>query len=178
MIICLFFLVACELAPEDIPPPQERKEETPLPETPPPEASRLEGKTSCEDNAGCDEGEECIDGKCGTMAELYKSDCELKCNFDEVIVSTSDGESYTLKKGQGSYTSAGALEWKIVSVPPYCPSEEIVVPIKILKKNYGKIISEQVITLKKGETSNKITHPTITTISFTVTLDEIKENCG
>src|SRR3989338_6295912 len=95
---------------------------------------------SCVVTADCEAGTQCIDGQCGTIDSLYTTDCESKCNFEEVIISTSDNESYTLARGQGSYTAAGALEWKLVAVPDHCATENLPVPIKIIKKNYGRIL--------------------------------------
>ncbi len=133
---------------------------------------------SCAVTADCDAGKQCIDGECGTIEALYSTNCESKCNFEEVVISTSDNESYTLGRGQGSYTAAGALEWKLVAVPDHCAAENILVPIKIIKKNYGRILGEEVLTLHEGETSDVVTHPAISRIAFTVKLDSVKEECS
>ncbi len=133
---------------------------------------------SCVLTADCEAGQQCIDGECGTIEALYTTDCANTCNFEEVIISTSDGETYTLGKGQGSYTAAGALEWKLLSVPNYCPMEKVVVPMRIIAKNYGRILGEHALTLREGETSQIITHPAIPDIEFTVRLDRVVEECG
>lgn len=133
---------------------------------------------SCTLTADCEEGKQCIDGQCGTVEALYTTDCASTCNFEEIIISTSDGETYTLGKGQGSYTAAGALEWKLLSVPDYCPMEQVLVPIRIIAKNYGKIVGEYALTLREGETSEQIIHPAIPSIEFTVKVDKVKETCG
>jgi hypothetical protein len=141
----------------------------------------VEEETNCTDKANCLWDEQCIDGICGKLDVIYdiESECGSKCNFDNVHVSTSDGDSFVLPRGQGSYTSAGAVEWKLISSKDYCKGEEDTpVAIKLLKKNYGKIISEEVIILEVGEESNIVTHPTISTLQFTLTVDSIDEVCS
>ena len=132
--------------------------------------------TTCTDNADC-LSKLCIDHSCKAVQELYRTDCPNKCHFEYVAISTSDGESYTLKAGQGSYSYAGAIEWKVHSVPDYCPTSSIPILIDILKKNTGRVLSTEVITLQQGQTSTVIRHPTIARIAFTVTLDGIKQVC-
>lgn len=133
---------------------------------------------SCTLTADCEAGKQCINGQCGTIEVLYDTNCASKCNFEEIIISTSDGETYTLGKGQGSYTAAGAIEWKLLSVPDYCPMELVVVPLKIIAKNYGKVVGEYALTLQEGETSKQIVHPAIPSLEFTVTVDKVKESCS
>jgi hypothetical protein len=131
----------------------------------------------CNDNADCAIGFDCIDDKCGKVIELYNTDCEKKCNFNQVKVSTDKGDSYTLNRGQGSYTAAGAVEWKLIGGPDYCPGDEVIVPIKLLKKNLGKVLSEEVLTLNPGEESGVVGHPTIKSIAFKVTVESVNEEC-
>jgi len=131
----------------------------------------------------CNKSEECenllcIDGSCRSIASLYDTSCTNKCSLDNVVIGTSDGETYTFKKGQGSFTFAGAIEWKIESFPDYCPSDRLRIPIKILKKSAGKVLETQVVTLAKGETSKLIIHPTIERVKFTANLKEINEECS
>lgn len=133
---------------------------------------------SCTLTTDCKDGKQCIDGQCGTVEALYITACASKCNVEEVIISTSDGETYTLGKGQGSYTAAGALEWKLLSVPNYCPMEKVIVPIRIIAKNYSKIVGEYLLTLREGETSQRIIHPVIPNIEFTVKLEKVEEKCS
>ncbi len=133
---------------------------------------------SCTLTADCEDGKQCINGQCGTIESMYNTNCASKCNFEEVVVSTSDGETYTLGKGQGSYTAAGAIEWKLLSVPNYCPMENVIVPIRFIAKNYGRIVGEYALTLHEGETSEQIIHPAIPSIEFTVTVEQVKENCS
>ncbi len=181
-VVILLFIIGCssetlleqqrvaEPAPEPI-------AEAPL-EEPAPEVQTAPVNLSCTLTADCEAGKQCLNGQCGTIEQLYQTDCISKCNFEEIIISTSDGETYTLGKGQGSYTAAGALEWKLISVPNYCPMEKVIVPIRIIAKNYGKIVGEYALTLEEGETSDQIMHPDIPSIEFTVTLDDVKEKCG
>ena len=130
---------------------------------------------SCTDSSEC-EGQ-CIDGTCGTVTELYNFECEAKCNYNKVVIKTSDGQEYTLNRGQGSYTGAGALEWKLLGGPDYCTEKNIPVPMKLIYKKTGEILGEEVIVLHVGETSNVLKHPTIASIQFTTTLVSINEEC-
>lgn len=146
------------------------------------ERVRGDGETGgeCLDSFDCREGLECIDHNCGTIAQLYDTDCEQKCNFNQITVSTSDGEEYTLEPGEGSYSYAGAIEWKVASVPDYCMGEDIediIVPIQLIKKANSQIVGEEVITLQQGDISEEVTHPTISRVSFKITLESIEENC-
>ena len=63
-------------------------------------------------------------------------------------------------------------------MPDYCPDDALVVPITIKMKNYGKILSTYVLTLKEKETSDHLVHPVIPGINFTITLDELRETCS
>ena len=135
-------------------------------------------KIGCVVSADCESWKQCIDGVCNTVAELYETECEEKCTYNQVEIVTSDGETYTLPRGQGSYTAAGAVSWTLLGGPKYCQMEDVIVPIKIAKYNAGKIVTEEVLTLKKGETSGIIRHPTIQRISFTVTLKSLNEQCS
>ena len=139
-----------------------------------------EATLSCEDSSRCEYNEHCIQGECKEISTIYdtKSECQTKCNFNEIVVSTSDGEELTLPRGQGSYTSAGAIEWKLMSSQDYCKGqEETPVAIRLLKKNYGKVIQDQVIVVEVGQESDPITHPTINSINFRLTVESINEVC-
>ena len=135
-------------------------------------------KQGCIDNNECEWGKKCINGVCSTIAELYDTDCENKCNFDSIVVKTSDGEIYTLNRGKSAYTAAGALAWKLLSGPDYCPGDEIIVPIEIEKLSLGKILNKQTITVNKGEKSEVITHPKMKSISFTLEITDLNEVCS
>ncbi len=135
-------------------------------------------KQGCTDNDECEWGKKCIDGVCSTIAELYDTDCENKCNFNSVVVKTSDGETYTLNRGKSAYTAAGALSWKLLSGPDYCPGDEIIVPIEIEKLSLGKVLNKQTITVNKGDKSEAITHPKMKSISFTLEITDLNEICS
>ena len=110
---------------------------------------------------------------------LYKTtDCTKKCNYQKIKISTSDGDNYVFSRGQGSYTAASAIEWTISSGPDYCQGEEIIIPIKILKRNYGKILADEVMVLKVGETSKTITHSMMPEIAFTLRVESVEETCN
>ncbi len=134
---------------------------------------------ACTHNINCSGNELCIDSKCGTIANLYQTEgCNKKCNFKEIIIKTSDEDTFTLSRGKGDYTSAGAIEWITASGPDYCQGNEVIVPVKIIKKNLGKIINEEYVTVRVGEKSKVITHPTIKTIKFTFEVKSVHEECS
>ena len=132
----------------------------------------------CTDNSGCEWDEQCIDSNCGKISDLYKTEgCDVKCNFNNVLIETSDGDIFTLNRGKGDYTGGGAIEWVISSGPDYCQGEDIIVPVKIMKKSSGKVINEEYITLKVAEESSIITHPTSPKIQFTFEIKSVEETC-
>ncbi len=131
----------------------------------------------CTVNADCASGTLCIDNACKTIASLYNTACAKKCTVETVDVTTSDGEKYTLARTQGSYTAAGALEWKVGSIPLYCPGQKATIPFHFIKKTTGKVLSEEVVTVEEGQTSPVITHPLISRVKFTVRVDKVKEVC-
>ena len=191
LIISLIFLVGCkQLIPDDSPDKlkalEELKnitEEEPIKETSKPEVEKevevAKPVLTCTHNSNCTGKEFCIEGQCGLIASLYKtSECTKKCNFGKVKITTSDEENYELSRGRGGYTAASALEWTIVSGPDYCQGEKIVVPFKILKRNYGKIFADEVIVLKVGETSKTIGHPLMPEIAFTLRVESVDETCS
>lgn len=132
----------------------------------------------CTDNLQCETNEFCLNGHCGQPLQIYKGSpvCGKICNYYALVVSTSDGETYNLKPKRGSYSCVGALEWKIMENADHCQGEKAIVPISIIMKQPGEIISEQVITLKRRE-SKEIKHPTLPSCTLTLTMDEIYELC-
>lgn len=160
VILVVFFLIGCQQ-------PQLQKTETvPVTETlpePQPEATsepvvEIE-KVGCEYNSNCEQGLLCINRECKALASLYKTDCENKCSVSGVKVETSDGETYDLTLGQGSYTAAGALEWKLMKTPDYCQGEDPLVAVNIIKKTTGKVVGEQVLTLHKATPATQLLIP-------------------
>ncbi|MEK6950399.1 MAG: hypothetical protein AABX13_01610 [Nanoarchaeota archaeon] len=151
----------------------------PSPASTEPTATSPLASGECTVNADCAEGTLCIDGSCATIASLYNTAaaCAQKCTVETVDVTTSDGEKYTLARTQGSYTAAGALEWKVGAIPLYCPGEKKLIPFHFFKKTTGKVISEEVVTVEEGQTSPVITHPTVSRVKFTVTVNKVKEVC-
>jgi|SRR3989344_6273527 len=176
-LVALLLLVSCEQAQ------LQKTETTTVTETvPEPEGEvvpePLLEKVGCEYNSDCQEGLLCINKECKTLASLYKTDCENKCSVTGVKVETSDGEEYDLSLGQGSYTAAGALEWKLIKTPDYCQGEDPLVAVNIIQKTTGKVVGEQVLTLHKGDTSDVVTHPTVKSVKFTATLADVTEKCS
>ena len=133
----------------------------------------------CSDNLQCGK-KYCINGACQELSEIYLGSvaCDKMCNYYSLKISTSDGEEYTIKPKRGSYTAVGAIEWKVLEAPDHCKGEAAVIPILIVRKDPERIISEEVITLNKGETSKTITHPTIPDLVFTLKVDKVYELCN
>ncbi len=144
------------------------------------ETETAEQKQACVRTEDCSEGLECIDNSCQTLTSLYEIDdenCPVTCTLQSVQLRTGDGEDYSLWRGQGSYTAAGAVAWKVMGTPVYCQMETPLVPIKFIKKTTGKVIEEEIVTLKERETTPVITHPLIPRIKFTITLEKVEEEC-
>mgnify|MGYP001582331241 FL=1 len=133
----------------------------------------------CDDNRECGYGLYCVANTCKSLSSLYagEGDCSKLCSYYAIKILTSDGETYDLKPKQGSYTGAGALEWKTMQMPQHCKGEQPIVPINILTKNTGEVIGENVILLHEGQTSPVLTHPNISKITFTLTLADVFESC-
>ena len=134
--------------------------------------------TGCKFNSDCNSGLLCIDGTCGEIADLYETDCDATCSITAVILSTSDGEEYDLILGQGGYSMAGDLTWKLLTTPKYCPGASPLVPIKLSSRSGGEIVGENIITLNEFETSELIGHVLAEEPTFTVTLDNVTEECS
>ncbi len=132
----------------------------------------------CTDNLQCQSAEYCINAQCESLYNLYKGSplCGKMCNFYTMEISTSDHETYNLKPKRGSYSCAGALEWKIMELPNHCEGEKAVVPIMVTMKEPGRIISEEVVVLRQRE-STALVHPTIPGCSLTLTMEKIYELC-
>lgn len=144
-----------------------------------------ESGSKCLSNFDCISGEICLNKKCGVLSELSESDCGSECKFTSVEISTSDGEEYSVVAGQGSYTAAGAIEWRILSSPVFCAVENIAVPIEITRKrtvvdesgDTVPVFSKEVITIADGKKSPKITHPAVPGFSFVITIDSLGSRC-
>jgi hypothetical protein len=181
LLIAMIILVGCSYFEQpEVPEPlitEEPVVEEPIEEVL--EEPVIEEPIGCTVNADCEVGNFCIDGECGTIADIYMTEgCTEKCNFDSVVVETSDDDTFTLNRGQGDYTAAGAIEWTLSSGPDYCKGEKVIVPVKIEKKNLGKILSEEYVTVIAGETSSVIKHPTMSSIAFTFKIKSVNEVCS
>lgn len=135
---------------------------------------------ACTDNLQCGSGQLCINGACSVLSEIYQGSeiCDKQCNYYALQVVTSDGETYNTKPKRGSYTAAGALEWKIMEAPKHCNGEQTVIPVSIIRKAPGKILSEEIITLHKSEASPIITHPELPDFSFSLKIENVNELCS
>ena len=123
----------------------------------------------------------CIEDECSTISKVYDVEgvCTSKCNFNQVHITTSDGDEFELARGKGDYTLAGGIEWLLMSSADYCIKDDPTpVAIKLKKKNYGEVIQEQVIILDVGKTSKVISHPIMTNAAFTLRVDSINEECS
>jgi hypothetical protein len=121
-----------------------------------------------------------VNGRCGFLAQIYSQpldSCAKVCNFYNVDLLTSDKESYSVKAGEGSYTGAGALNWKVLNAPPHCLGEPVRIPLEITRKSPGKTSTSQVITLMKGESSGLLTHPGVPNLYFTLLVTDVFEVC-
>ncbi|MEW5896227.1 MAG: hypothetical protein AB1668_00915 [Nanoarchaeota archaeon] len=137
----------------------------------------------CTDNSQCLSeglsGSYCIDGQCRTLASFYKGigDCSRLCEIYGVKISTSDGETYDTRPKKGSYTAAGALEWKVMTMPAHCKGEPPATAIKIIRKKPGQIVNEEVVVLKEKQISKVLTHPDFSSIAFTLKAERIFYIC-
>ena len=142
-------------------------------------AAPASDENTCTDSVQCPSGEQCIGGSCRSLENVYQGSprCDKSCNYYAVKVITSDGDTVFLDAGEGSYTAVGAIEWQVLKMPPHCNGERAVVPVKIIRKDKGKVLNEEVILLQQGEKSDAILHPTIPRVRFTLTIDQIFEQC-
>jgi hypothetical protein len=133
---------------------------------------------SCVMNSDCSDGNVCIDEICGKLADLYADDnnCDATCRINEVQVVTNRGDTYDFPPGKGSYTGAGALEWRLQRGPQHCATQDARIPILITKRNYGDVISEAYVTLAKGETTPILDHPSVP-VEFTLKADDMTTTC-
>lgn len=187
MLLCMsLFLIGCneEIIVQEIPEVEQVIEEIvqeveaePVIE----EIVEVEVETGCTTKTECAWNEHCIEGECAQLTTIYDTEsvCDSKCNFNQVQITTSDGDEFELARGKGDYTLAGAIEWQLMSGADYCLGDDsTTVAIKLKKKNYGEIIEEQVILVNQGEISQIISHPIMTTAAFTLTVNSINEECS
>jgi hypothetical protein len=129
----------------------------------------------CVSNDDCPEI--CLDGQCSSLAEQYPiKDCQVKCQLKEVTVITNENQEIVLTVNREGYTMAGAISW-IVPRIEYCQGDNIKIPFQLKKKQFGKVVNEQYITVKEGQTSDVITHPGMEGVKLTFTIKETVEEC-
>jgi hypothetical protein len=182
LVVCLLFLVSCEEEPVLVEENQiiseaievAEVEPEPIPE---PEPIVIE-PISCTTKTDCVGNEACIEGFCGLVSDLYNTNCENKCSYDSLIIVDQTGERFEVLRGQGSYTAAGAVEWKTLVTPEYCKQNNLPIPIKVIKKNTGKVLSEEVLVLNVGKLSSVVKHPSIASIAVTFKVESINEVCS
>ena len=112
------------------------------------EVEQLNNTTSCISNSNCESGDLCINKVCGKIADNYI---------------TEDCDNTCKVTGATIITS---------------DDETPKSPIKLIKKNTGKILSEEIIILNENETSSTITHPNIARVQFTLNLAVADETCS
>jgi hypothetical protein len=138
-----------------------------------------EGK-KCIDNRQCTPAL-CINNQCAYISKLYKmkmNACSKICSFYSVEILTSDGETYNIKPQEGSYSGAGAISWKLLAGSNHCQEEPTIIPIKITKNKPGQTLSEEIITIRKTESSKVITHPYAPKLAFSLTAKNVHELCA
>ncbi len=184
LLTIIVFVAACteEEADEEKVPRVETREKETIGTTPSNPSAGSKSSDSinagaCDDNSKCAQGEKCVEGSCQTVNSLYAANCAKKCSLKQVTIVTNDGETVTLKPGEGNYAYAGAMGFDLLKTPQYCPGENIVVPLELQKVTTGKVLNTQVITMTKGEKSKIITHPTIKRVQFTLEVKDVKEEC-
>ena len=170
--------------PSSVPPSVAEEKNVVPPQAPEISPDQELQKEQCAFTADCAVGKECINNLCGTLDDVWNTTntavsslCEKRCQLQKVHIKTSDGEEYTLASGQGSYSYAGALEWKILSPPPRCQALNAVIPFKFISKNTGKILGEEVVAVPMGEESKVVKHPIIARVAFTVKVESVEEKC-
>ena len=102
--------------------------------------------------------------------------CIADCSVKEVTVRTADNEIYHFKPGKGTYTAAGAIDWRIDEVSSYCGKPRI--PITVTMYSYGNVVGKENATLGLKEKSKLFEHPTITHATLQLTVDDILEECS
>jgi hypothetical protein len=132
----------------------------------------------CSEDTNCTGLERCIDNNCALLKEINPQECANKCTYKSATIETSDGQTLTLKRGESTYTAAGALAWKLLNPGEYCSGTDVRIPIEFEKVNYGKVLSTQVVTTKVGETSEEVTHPTVKRVKFTIKITDLVEECS
>jgi hypothetical protein len=138
----------------------------------------------CLETSECEWNQVCLNGACGnlleTLSESYEIEegCQL-CNYKKIELETSDKQVLSVSPGEGSYTYAGALAWKSKKGPDYCEGEKnVLVPFQIKKKGSGKVLSDEYISVKVGETSEVLKHPTVKSLAFTLKVKSVEEVCS
>ena len=135
-------------------------------------------KPECTQDTDCTGLERCIDNSCGLLKEINQAECDAKCTLKSATMETSDGKVLTLKRGESTYTAAGALAWKLLNPGEYCEDSNVKIPVEFEKVNYGKVLSTQVVTTTVGEVSEEITHPTVKRVKFTLKITDLVEECN
>ncbi len=137
----------------------------------------INAQIDCTLNSECAAGSFCIQKTCTNPKDLINTNCDKLCTVKEVVIETSDGNSYTLPPGKGDYTAAGAIDWTIQRLPAHCKSTSLKIPITVFKRNYQTVLGDEAILLGIGETSAVITHPINKRVAFSMTVKDIIETC-
>ena len=180
---CALFAPAEQSAPEQAEEaqqaaPQAAAGQVQEPQEPPaePQQEAAQEARTCAANSDCP-GSSCVNGQCRSLAEIFEAACEKKCTLTQVTVKTNTGETHTLPPGKGSYIAAGAIAWEVMKTGAACQPEPRLVPFKITRQYYGKLLSEEFITVRAGEASRAITHPKAAA-TLTLTVQDAVVDCG
>lgn len=114
-------------------------------------------EVACENSDTCSSGV-CLNGECQELAVVTQG-CTESCVYSRAIISANDGSEFSLVRGDSNYILAGAVGFRFLSFPEYC--HETGVPLEIELLHAGEVVGSKVITLREGETSATIEHPSV-----------------
>jgi hypothetical protein len=138
----------------------------------------------CNNHNDCSFGKACINSQCQVLEDTFKEQqaeleqCINQCSVSRVKVTTSDNEEYNVRIGRGSYTAAGGLEWKVLKGANFCLGTQTKIPIEFTAHGTDGILKKEIVLLAKEEISKRISHPTSSKVSFSVSIDDYTQDCS
>src|SRR3989344_3454929 len=127
----------------------------------------------CASNADCPTGQACVDSVCGTFQEASQqvtlSSCTTNADCGEqVCINGACGKietiNYQLKACTAPFKKKRVGQAKV--------------PVLVTRRQYGKVLNEEYVTLVEDVPSKVLKHPSVTTLAFTLTADVIDEECS